>query len=345
MLAGSLLFLSLLQATPVDSMRPAPRPRDTLRFYAVGDLNLGRALTYRYLLQGDTLYPFAAIADTLRAADVLFGNLESPIAPLGHPFEKTGSFVFSTPPIAADALVRAGFDVVSNANNHAWDVGLTGVFETLKQLDRVGVAHAGTGRTVAEAHRPALLEARGWRIAVFAVTRAFNPAPRHFFSHEGSRYIAWADSGWLYPAIRRLKATGAADLVVVSIHGGKELAESADWALQQFLRGAIDAGADLCLGHHPHVLQPLEWYHGKPIAYSMGNFIFEQTSPWTRLSAIFKFIVTPDGAITADLIPTRVGFRASFANGAAADSVWRRVGLTPRAQPPSFFFAFIPPVT
>ena len=341
MLAGALLVLSVLQAPtpPPAGDRPA---RDTLRFYAVGDLNLGRALTYRYLLQGDTLYPFSAIADTLRAADVLFGNLESPIAPLGHPFEHTGSFVFSTPPVAADALLRAGFDVVSNANNHAWDVGVTGVFETLKQLDRVGLAHAGTGRTIAEAHRPAMIERRGWRIAVFSVTRAFNPAPRRFFSHQGSRYIAWADSGWLYPAIRRIKAQGGADLVVVSIHAGKELADSADWALQAFLRGAIVAGADLCLGHHPHVLQPVEWYRGRPIAYSMGNFIFEQTSPWTRLSAIFKFIVTPDGAITADLIPTRVGFRASFASGAAADSVWRRVGLTPRAQPPSFFFAFIP---
>src|SRR2546427_8593188 len=185
MLAGALLFLGVLQAPSSPGDRPA---RDTLRFYAVGDLNLGRALTYRYLLQGDTLYPFSAIADTLRAADVLFGNLESPIAPLGHPFEKTGSFVFSTPPIAADALVRAGFDVVSNANNHAWDVGLTGVFETLKQLDRVGLAHAGTGRTVAEAHRPALPEPRGWRIAGFAAPRTFNPAPPPFFPPAGPPY-------------------------------------------------------------------------------------------------------------------------------------------------------------
>ena len=337
MLAEALLVLSMLQAPPAD--RP---PRDTLRFYAVGDLNLGRALTYRYLLQGDTLYPFAALADTLRAADVLFGNLESPIAPVGHPFEHTGSFVFSTPPIAADALVRAGFDVVSNANNHAWDVGLTGIFETLTQLDRVGLAHAGTGRTIADAHRPALLERRGWRIAVFAVTRAFNPAPRRFFSHEGAHYIAWADSGWLYPAIRRLKGSGAADFVVVSAHAGQELADTADTALRRFFRGAIDAGADLCLGHHPHVLQPVEWYHGKPIAYSLGNFIFEQMSPWTRLSAIFKFTVTPDGAIAADLIPTRVGFRASVAGGAAADSVWRRMGLEPRVPAPAFHFAFIP---
>src|SRR5204862_1792799 len=181
MLAGALLFLSVLQAPSAPGDRPA---RDTLRFSAVGDLNLGRALTYRYLLQGDTLYPFAALADTLRAADVLFGNLESPIAPVGHPFEHTGGFVFSTPPIAADALVRAGFDVVSNANNHAWDVGLTGIFETLKQLDRVGLAHAGTGRTGAEAHRPALIERRGWPIAAFSGPRASNPTPRRSVSHE-----------------------------------------------------------------------------------------------------------------------------------------------------------------
>src|SRR5439155_3646363 len=76
--------------------------------------------------------------------------------------------------------------------------------------------------------------------------------------------------------------------------------------------------------------------------YSLGNFIFEQMSPWTRLSAIFKFTVTPDGAIAADLIPTRVGFRASVAGGAAADSVWRRMGLEPRVPPPAFHFAFIP---
>src|SRR5947199_351353 len=97
-------------------------------------------------------------------------------------------------------------------------------------------------------------------------------APLRFVSPGGGHDIAWADSGWLYPAIRRLKGSGAADFVVVSAHGGQELADTADTALRRFFRGAIDAGADLCLGHHPHVLQPVEWYHGKPIAYSLGNF-------------------------------------------------------------------------
>jgi poly-gamma-glutamate capsule biosynthesis protein CapA/YwtB (metallophosphatase superfamily) len=329
MLANWLLVLAVLQAAP-------PRgPRDTLRFYAVGDLNLGRVQTYRYLLQGDTLYPFAALADTLRAADVLFGNLESPIAPLGAPFEPTGYYVFSAPPVAADALVRAGFDVVSNANNHAWDVGLTGIVHTLEQLDRVGLAHAGTGRTVEEAHRPAVVERKGWRIAVFAVTRAFNPAPRTFYSHPGSHYIAYADSAWLYPAIRRLKADSAgraADLIVVSVHAGQEFADTADVALRRFMRGAVDAGADIVLGHHPHVLQPLVWYKGKPIVSSLGNFVFATGSPWTGLSAIFKFTIRPDGSITTDLVPTRVGAQATFADSAAADSVRRRVGIP---SPPS----------
>jgi poly-gamma-glutamate synthesis protein (capsule biosynthesis protein) len=307
---------------------PASRGRDTLRIYAVGDINLGRGVTHEYLLKGDTLYPFLALADTLRGADLLFGNLESPIAPIGHPFERTGSPVFSAPPVAADALRAAGFDVVSTANNHAWDAGKAGVLETLSQLDRVAVAHAGTGKTRAEARAPAWLEARGWRVAVFALTRAFNPAPRNFWQHPGASHVAYADTSWLYPAIRGVKQRGEADLVIVSVHAGQEYTDTTDAPLLALFRGAVDAGADIVLGHHPHVLQRLEWRGGKPIARSLGNFIFMQRPDWTRLSAVFRFTVAPDGAITADLLPIRVGFQATLADGAAADSVYARVGLT-----------------
>lgn len=327
---SSRLLLAALQqpaAAPVapDSLAPAV-VRDTLRLYAVGDLNLGGGEAWRFLLKGDTLYPFQALRDTLAAADITFGNLESAIAPVGHPFEATGTFVFSAPPVAADALAAAGFDVVSNANNHAWDVGLDGVKTTLRELARVGVAHAGTGLTLAQAHRPAIVEREGWRVAFFATTRAYNPAPRHFYTHIGSHYIAYADSGWLYPAIRRLRASGAVDLIVVSAHAGDELAKQPDSALRRFFRGAIAAGADICLGHHPHVLQPVEWYRGRPIVYSMGNFIFHPRAPWTGLSGIFEFTVAPDAHIGLALLPVRAGYQARLATGAAADSVRLRVG-------------------
>lgn len=325
-LASTILLAATLPQVPAPALPTAP-PRDTLRLSAVGDLNLGRTVTWQYLLKGDTLYPFQAMLDTLQSADILFGNLESPIAPIGHPYEQTGSFVFSAPPVAADALLRAGFDVVSNANNHAWDAGLVGVAETLRQLDRVGLAHAGTGMTLKDAHRPVILERRGWRVAFFAATRAFNPAPTSFYSHRGSRYIAYADSAWLYPAIRQLKESGAADFVVVSVHAGQELSELPDRALRQFFRGAVDAGADLCLGHHPHVLQPIEWYQDKPLVFSMGNFIFRQGSPWTDLSAIFQFTVLPDGTIGLDLVPARSGYQATLATGTGADSIRQRLGL------------------
>jgi poly-gamma-glutamate synthesis protein (capsule biosynthesis protein) len=298
--------------------------RDTLRIYAVGDINLGRTVTWQYLLAGDTLHPFAALRDTLRAADVLFGNLESPMAPAGHPYERSGNW-FSAPSVAADALAGGGFDVVSTANNHAWDAGAAGVRETIRQLDRAGVAHAGTGETLDAAQRPALLQHRGWRLAVFAATLTFNP-PGEFRAHRGSRYIAWADSTWLNPAIRRMKQSGTVDLVIVSIHGGREYAERPDPAMRALCRNAVTAGADLCLGHHPHVLQPVEWFHGRPIVFSMGNFIFRQASPWTDLSAIFEFTVSPDGGITLQVRPVRADYQATLATGAGADSVRRRVG-------------------
>lgn len=309
-----------------------PVSRPALALAAVGDLNLGRGLAHQHLMKGDTLYPFELLLDSLRSVDILFGNLESPIAPPQHLIEDTGSFVFTAPALAATTLSRAGFKVVSTANNHAWDAGVDGVFETLRQLDHARIAHAGTGRTRDDAERPTILRVRGWKVAIFAATRAFNPAPLTFASHPGARHIAWADTAWLYPAIRRIKARHAADLVILSVHGGEELDSLPRHWQRDLYRGAVDAGADIVLGHHPHVLQPIEWYRGHPIAYSLGNFIFWQGSPWSGLSAIFRFTVRPDGRITLGLWPVRAGYQVRPIRGAAADSVHRRLRVP--SEPP-----------
>ena len=302
------------------------QPTDTLRLYAVGDINLGRRVAKQRLLAGDTLYPFRALLDTLRAADITFGNLESPITPDSNPVADSFD-VFTAPPAAASALAGAGFDIVSTANNHAWDGGQAAVEETMQQLTRTGVLFVGSayGRDMAE--QPVIVRRRGWRVAFFAVTRAWNPAPYTFYRHAGAAWIAWGDPSWIYPAIRTLRASGRVDLVVVSVHGGKEYVDTPPDYHRDLFRGLVDAGADLVLAHHPHVLQPVVWYQGKPIVQSLGNFVFAQDDPWTRLSAILRIEVAPDKTMRLSAIPVRAGHQPTVATGAAADSVRRRLGI------------------
>ena len=305
-------------------------PRDTLRLYAVGDINLGRRVALHHLLQGDTLYPFAAVLDTLRGAHLLFGNLESPIALQTRHRDTTG-MVFTAPLLAAQSLARAGFDIVSTANNHQWDGGRAGVEETMRQLTRAGVLFVGSGLGRPMAEQPVIVRRRGWRVAFFAVTRAWNAAPNDFYAHEGADYVAWGDPRWIVPALRRLEARHGADLIVVSVHAGTEFAEEPPTPLRRFYEELVEAGADVVLGHHPHVLQPVIWHRRKPIVQSLGNFIFLQDKPWTELSAILRIDARPDGSLRVSAIPVRAGFQAQFVDGPAADSIRRRLNL-PRSR-------------
>src|SRR2546425_3366397 len=133
----------------------------------------------------------------------------------------------------------------------------------------------------------------------------------------------------LFPStpLFRSKRRGGADLVVVSVHGGREFVAPPPSYHTDLLYGLVDAGADVVLAHHPHVLQPVVRYKGKPIVQSLGNFIFLQSEPWTRLSAILRVVVRPDKRIRLSAIPVRVGHQATLASGAAADSVRRRLGI------------------
>lgn len=313
---------------------PHPPPRDTLHILAVGDINLGRKLAKDYLEKGDTLYPFREVLDTLATADLLFGNLESPIAPDSHPVESKG-MTFTAPLLAATSLARAGFTIVSTANNHAWDGGERGVRQTMNRLSEHGVRFVGSGYGRSMAEQPVIIERRGWRIGFFAVTRAWNPAPDSFYRHPGSQYVAWGDPTWLYPAIKALKESGLVDLVIVSVHGGTEYQLEPKPSYQHFLEGLADAGADLVLAHHPHVLQPVVFRHGTPIVQSLGNFVFCQDQPWTRLGAILRITVAPNHRMTVRAIPVRAGYQVTFVDSTAADSIRARlkVSLSNRISP------------
>ena len=300
---------------------PGPVPagakavREPLRVVVVGDINLARLVARSYVLPGRGAEVFAAVRDSLRAADIALGNLESIVLDRGTFADTALSPVFAAPAAAAPLLADAGFTAVSTANNHAWDFGHAALLESLTRLDSAGVAHAGTGPTVEDALRPAIIRRRGWTVAVFSVTAIFNNPDLTVRGHAAACCVAWADTAALRPAFRAARE-GGADLVLVMLHAGLEYRPVPPAEVVAIAKGIIHAGADVVFGHHPHVPQGLGWADGKPILYSLGNFVFAQHRPWTDRGLWAEYTVTPDGRASLAVRPVIAGVQPRLASGA-----------------------------
>ncbi|MFO7768877.1 MAG: CapA family protein [bacterium] len=220
-------------------------------------------------------YPYAGIAPLLAGTDLLIGNLEAPfLADTTGVVRAEKSYTFAVPPERVDVLEAGGFGAVTLANNHILDFGLPGLEGTWLALEGAGIPHAGTGRDREEAHTHTLVEAAGHRVALLAYNHVF---PAAFWADGRRPGTAHASDAGLAREVRR--AAADADLVVVSFHWSAEGLEEPKGYQRILARIAVDSGADLVVGHHPHVLQTLEWYRGRLIAYSLGNFLFASYSP------------------------------------------------------------------
>jgi poly-gamma-glutamate synthesis protein (capsule biosynthesis protein) len=329
---------SLLAACGVDEP-PRPEPeapraveqasRPELTIIAVGDVNLGRAVGRR-IHAGQVDEPFADVREVISEADIAFANLESQLSNQNGRTEGSSNLVFTGPPAGADALARAGFDVVSTANNHAWDFGDRALRETIENLDRVGVAHAGTGHDLEQAYAPAIVERKGWKVAFIAVTTIFNT---EFDESPAKNHVAWGVMDRVAASIAAARAAGA-HLVLVSHHAGVEYTDAPTPESVSFGRACIDAGADAVIGHHPHVVQGVEIYRGKPLFYSLGNFLFKQNDPWTDLGLAVR-LVARDGAKTLDIeyLPVGVSLKPRFLHESAGSALMERVKRLSPANP------------
>jgi poly-gamma-glutamate synthesis protein (capsule biosynthesis protein) len=290
---------------------PAPPPsaapsREQITLIAGGDVSFGR-LVGRMLIEDPAHDFFAAIRPWLDAADVRFANLEGPISDQHGEVVKPGQpLVFTGPPEAAPALARAGFTVVSTANNHAWDYGEPALRETLARLDAAGVRHAGTGEDREASRKPAIVTIDGFRVAILAVTDIWNDGA--LARHPAEPMVARADLEELSAAVRALREGGGADAIVVSHHGGEEYRDTPLPRTVAMLRAAIDAGADAVLGHHPHVIQGVEWYRGKPIFYSLGNLLMRmhRDHKWTEMGFLARLEFRRGAAPRAWACPFRI---------------------------------------
>ncbi|OGA41325.1 MAG: hypothetical protein A3G24_17055 [Betaproteobacteria bacterium RIFCSPLOWO2_12_FULL_62_13] len=280
---------------------------------------------------------FRQVRDLFHQADIVFCNLESTLcSPDTPPTPFLRVVHLRSDPEVVHALVDAGIDLVSLANTHTMDYGPAGLLQTMQALDRHGIRWVGAGRTIAEARTPAVFDLKGTRIAFLAyhtydqygaVASEVSPgqamvrigaylAPPHVFREEVSQ---------MQTDIR--DARKQADVVIVSWHWGQSM--TSQLAVHQPYLGhlAIDAGADLVLGHHAHVLQGIELYRGKPICYSLGNFVMDRGAPMSMEALVVKCAIADKRIRHLSFLPaegTRMG-EARILPRAEAEATFREM--------------------
>lgn len=259
-----------------------------LELVFVGDVVLGEYVFDDHrsfagpLAPGD---PFADVAELLHA-DLVVGNLESPVMfeiPERSPLRGGHRFGASAP--AVDGLAAGGFDVMSVANNHANDLAREGLEQTPLVLRERGILPVGSAVYEGSPLRVETLEHRGWRIGWLSATTWLNHAPA-----EGDPAVPVVRVSALRRELVPLveQAQGEHDLMIVLLHWGRERRERPEPAQIHAAHALIDAGADLVIGHHPHVLQGIERYGDGLIAYSLGNFLFPAREEAFRDSAVLR---------------------------------------------------------
>ncbi|WP_370324804.1 CapA family protein [Euzebya sp.] len=267
--------------------------------------------------------PLGPVAELLSAADLAVVNLETPLSTRGTPAAKT--YTFRGPPGMAADLAEAGVDVVTLANNHALDYGVTALADTLDHARDAGLATVGAGLDASQAYAAHLTDTPAGRVAVVGLTRVLHT--RAWEAGPGRPGLASGyDESAAIAAVQAARDT--ADHVVVAVHWGTERADCPDAGQGRLARLLIEAGADVVVGHHPHVLQGVEVRDGDAlVAYSLGNFVWYHTAVPSRYTGVLavelplldepQWSFTP-AEIRADGSPHPVG-------GALGDAIAARV--------------------
>lgn len=262
-LSFSILFFLLFAGFAVAEAEPK-EPKVSMIF--VGDIMLDES-PGKTIKRGHD--PLAHFASLLKSADIRVGNLECVVATKGTP-EEGKPYTFRAHPRTLKVLQRH-FDALSLANNHSGDFGPIAFGEMLDLLDQRKMAYFGGGRDLSKAHKPLILERHGLKIALLGYNEFF---PRSFEADFDKPGIAWSEDEQVQYDIRRARSEYHADLVIPFMHWGWEDEQIASARQRALARLMIDAGADAVIGGHPHVIQDVEEYKGKPIIYSLGNFVF-----------------------------------------------------------------------
>jgi poly-gamma-glutamate capsule biosynthesis protein CapA/YwtB (metallophosphatase superfamily) len=280
--------------------------KGTVSLTAVGDIIPGRTVAKMMGLNG-VAYPFQAIAPAVSGADITYGDLEAPLSDRVKPPRTGTSFI--APSSTIQGLKMLGLDVVSLANNHSTNFGTAAFTDTLTLLKTNGIKYAGGGLNLAEAKSPAIVEAGGVRFA-FLDYNSIIGSQNATVSGPGVTWIRmrpWSrdsaeDVAMVQRSIR--EARNQADVVIACFHWSEEYKHAPSASQRAMAHAACDAGADMVIGSHPHCVQSIEMYEDKIIAYSLGNFIFDQMEhDYSREGVIMRCRFAGPRLVGLELVP------------------------------------------
>jgi poly-gamma-glutamate synthesis protein (capsule biosynthesis protein) len=281
----------------------ATPPGNPINVTVAGDIIFGRTVHTRMLRYGDFAHPMRLVAPRLSNADLTIADLECSMSDRTEKPDDPFTFLFTTDAAAVEGLVLAGLDGVSLANNHSMNFGQIGLEDTIATLQAHGIKAFGGGMNLSEARKPGIFEVKGVKF--------------FFLGYDGitaEDYGAgptWAgtcplDMKLVLEDIAAAKAAGA-DLIIPFFHWSEEYVAVPSVTMRRIAHQAIDAGAAMVLGSHPHWVQGTEWYKGKAILYSLGNFVFDQDWSIETKQGMFTEIVVRDKRVArVRLVPVLI---------------------------------------
>jgi poly-gamma-glutamate synthesis protein (capsule biosynthesis protein) len=283
------------------SPKPKPDPKGRLLIHGTGDVNLDPSYIPDLAANGYG-YAWSGVDGLFRRDDLTVVNLECAISTRGSPLAK--EFTFRGPPESLPPMAEAGVEVANLGNNHAYDFGPEALLDSRKHLRQAGIAPVGAGKDQDQALRPAVLEVKGWRVAVVGLDMVVDPYPEALATEDKPGTSAGHDTALMLRAIRA--AERRADIVIVTIHWGVELDTQPRADQVELGHRFVEAGADVIFGHHAHRLQPMDVYHGRPIFWGLGNFVWPNFSAEGSTTAVAEVRVRKNGTLEGQLLPAYI---------------------------------------
>ena len=266
-----------------------------------GDVMLSRVVGQKMVKYQDYSWPFKNVASIFKDADIAVVNLESPFTYGGDHLVLTGSFAFNADPKAISGLKGAGIDLITLANNHFGDKGQKGMLDTFDLLAKNKIEYVGAGKNFTEARQGKIIEANGFKFGFLG----YGYPDTIDVATDGAAGIANMNIEQAKKNVSEFKKK--VDILIIEMHAGTEYVASPNKQQKDFARAVIDVGADLVIGHHPHWVQIIEIYQGKPILYSLGNLVFDQMwSRETQQGALAKIYFQDKNLEKIEIIPIHI---------------------------------------